>query len=88
MLNGAAKPQRAGQLSLSMMVKNEERNLAACLDSVRGLADELIVVDTGSTDRTPSLAAAYGAEVIRFDFSSVDFAAARNCAIAPAAVGS
>jgi len=67
-----------------MMVRNEERSLARCLDSVRDLAGELIVVDTGSTDATPLIAARYGAEVIPFDFTVVDFAAARNCAIARA----
>jgi glycosyltransferase involved in cell wall biosynthesis len=64
-----------------MIVKNEERNLPRCLDSVRGLAEECIVVDTGSTDATASIAARYGAEVIPFDFTIVDFAAARNHAI-------
>jgi glycosyltransferase involved in cell wall biosynthesis len=67
-----------------MMVKNEERNLPRCLESVRGLAGELIVVDTGSTDETPHIAASYGAEVIPFDFTRADFAAARNCALARA----
>jgi glycosyltransferase involved in cell wall biosynthesis len=71
-------------LSFCMIVKNEEHNLARCLDSVRGLAGELIVVDTGSTDATPRVAARYGAEVIPFDFTIVDFAAARNHAIAHA----
>jgi glycosyltransferase involved in cell wall biosynthesis len=71
-------------LSLCMIVKNEERNLPRCLDSVRGLAGESIVVDTGSSDATPAIAAGYGAEVIPFDFSTVDFAAARNQAIARA----
>jgi glycosyltransferase involved in cell wall biosynthesis len=71
----------ADALSLCMLVKNEERNLARCLDSVRGLVTELIVIDTGSTDATPRIAAEYGAEVIPFDFSRVDFAAARNWAI-------
>src|SRR5580704_579870 len=71
-------------LSLCMMVKNEERNLPRCLESVRGLADELIVVDTGSTDATHRIAAGFGAEVIPFDFAIVDFAAARNCAISRA----
>jgi len=64
-----------------MIAKNEERDLPKCLDSVRHLAGELIVVDTGSTDRTPAIAAEYGARVIPFDFTKVDFAAARNFAI-------
>jgi glycosyltransferase involved in cell wall biosynthesis len=71
-------------LSLCMIVKNEERNLARCLDSVRDLVGEIVIVDTGSTDRTPGIAAEYGAEVIPFDFTRVDFAAARNCSIARA----
>ncbi len=49
-------------LSLCMIVKNEERNLPRCLDSVRGLTGEFIIVDTGSTDATPGIAARYGAE--------------------------
>ena len=71
-------------LSFCMIVKNEERTLPRCLDSVRDLAGEMIVVDTGSTDRTPIVAAGYGAHVIPFDFTVVDFAGARNCAIAHA----
>ena len=67
-----------------MIARNEERDLAKCLDSVRGLAGEMIVVYTGSTDRTPQIAAEYGAEVVKFDFTFVDFSAARNCAIARA----
>jgi glycosyltransferase involved in cell wall biosynthesis len=51
---------------------------------VRDLTGELIVVDTGSTDATPLIAARYGAAVIPFDFTVVDFAAARNRAIARA----
>lgn len=77
-------PTTPDALSLCMIVKNEERSLPRCLDSVRDLAGELIVVDTGSTDGTPRIAAAYGAQVIPFDFTIVDFAAARNCAIAHA----
>jgi glycosyltransferase involved in cell wall biosynthesis len=70
-----------------MIVKNEERDLPRCLDSVRGLAREFIVVDTGSTDATPRIAAGYGADVIPFDFTYVDFAAARNRAIERATGG-
>lgn len=69
-------------LSLSMIVKNEEDVLARCLDSVAGLASEIVVVDTGSSDTTPEIAARYGARVAHFDFSVVDFAAARNRALA------
>jgi glycosyltransferase involved in cell wall biosynthesis len=71
-------------LSLCMIVKNEERNLARCLDSVRGLVTEIIIVDTGSSDATPQIAAARGADVYPFDFSVVDFSAARNHALAHA----
>jgi glycosyltransferase involved in cell wall biosynthesis len=67
-----------------MIVKNEEHNLAQCLDSARSLAGEVIVVDTGSTDRTPAIAVCYGASVLPFNFRIVDFAAARNHAIAHA----
>jgi FkbM family methyltransferase len=64
-------------VSLCVIVKNEEANLPACLGSARDLVDEMIVVDTGSTDRTKELAAGFGARV--FDFPWVDsFAAARN----------
>jgi glycosyltransferase involved in cell wall biosynthesis len=60
-----------------MIVKNEEANLPACLASAADLVDEVIVVDTGSTDRTREIAVNAGARVI--DFAWIDsFAAARN----------
>src|SRR5438132_13758737 len=63
--------------SLCMIVRNEEQNLAACLESVADLMDEIVVVDTGSNDRTGDVARRFGARV--FDFPWVDsFAAARN----------
>ena len=66
-----------------MIVKNEQNNLPACLRSVAGLFDEIVVVDTGSTDRTREIAREFGARV--FDFVWVnDFAAARNAALARA----
>lgn len=71
-------------LSLCMIARNEEHNLARCLDSVGGLAAGIVVVDTGSIDGTPRIAAEYGARVIPFDFTRPDFAGARNCAIAHA----
>ncbi len=65
------------RVSLCMIVRNEEANLPACLESVAGLVDEIVIVDTGSTDSTRAVAARYGARV--FDFPWVDsFAAARN----------
>jgi glycosyltransferase involved in cell wall biosynthesis len=64
-------------LSLSMIVKNEEENLAGCLESVRGIADEIVIVDTGSTDRTLEIARQFGAKIRHFSWIG-DFAAARN----------
>jgi glycosyltransferase involved in cell wall biosynthesis len=78
---------RNNGLSLCVIVKNEERSLPHCLDSVGDLASEVIVVDTGSTDSTRDIAGGRGAKVIPFDFTVVDFAAARNCAIANASGG-
>ena len=43
-------------ISLCMIVKNEEEVLARCLDSLKGLMDEIIIVDTGSTDNTKEIA--------------------------------
>ena len=71
-------------LSLCMIVRDAERQLARCLDSVTNLPDETIVVDTGSLDSTPRVAAARGAKVIPFDFTRIDFAGARNCGLASA----
>lgn len=68
---------RRGSLSLCMIVKNEEKHLVKCLKSVRGLADEIIIVDTGSTDRTKDIARIFGAKVFEFPWTG-DFSAARN----------
>lgn len=75
----------ARNLSLCMIVKNEERALAHCLDSTAGLDVEIVVVDTGSTDGTRDIARRYGAQVHEFDFTNADFAAARNAGLARAA---
>ena len=50
-------------VSLCMIVRDEEAVLARCLDSVRGAVDEIIIVDTGSTDRTRQIAARYAARI-------------------------
>lgn len=67
-------------ISACMIVKNEEKVLARCLDSLKGIWDELIIVDTGSTDRTKEIAARYTDKI--YDFQWIDdFSAARNFAI-------
>jgi tetratricopeptide (TPR) repeat protein len=60
-----------------MVVKNEEVNLPRVLSSIQGLADEVIVVDTGSSDRTKEIALSYGAKTFDFPWCD-DFSAARN----------
>lgn len=65
-------------LSLCMMVRDEEAMLPDCLASVQGVADEIIVVDTGSRDSTPAIARQYGARVELLTEWDGDFAKARN----------
>ncbi len=67
-------------LTLCMIVRNEEAQLPRCLDSVKSIVDEMIIVDTGSTDRTIEIAEQYGAKVFRHQWSN-DFAAARNAGL-------
>ncbi len=64
-------------LTISLIVRNEEKSLGGCLESVAGLGGEIVVVDTGSIDRTREVAAAHGARVFDFPWGD-DFAAARN----------
>lgn len=71
-------------ISMCMIVKNEEKVLARCLNSLKGLMDEMIIVDTGSTDRTKEIAGSFPG-VRLYDFKWVDdFAAARNFAFSKA----
>lgn len=70
-------------ISVCMIVKNEEAVLARCLDSLDGIPDEIIVVDTGSTDRTKEIARQYTDKVYDFAWTG-DFAAARNASLAKA----
>jgi len=67
-------------LSLAMIVKDEEDNIARCLGSVKDIVSEIIVVDTGSTDRTVEIAKSYGAKVFFHKWSG-DFAEARNVSL-------
>lgn len=68
-------------LSLCMIVKDEEPVLARCLASARDVADEIVVVDTGSADGTVAIARGFGAVVIHHDFADLDFGRARNRAL-------
>jgi GT2 family glycosyltransferase/tetratricopeptide (TPR) repeat protein len=68
------------RLSLCMIVRDNERTLAAALASARPWVDELIVVDTGSMDATPDIAREHGATVTTFAWCD-DFAAARNASL-------
>lgn len=70
-------------LSVCLITKDEEQFLAGCLDSVRAVADEIVLVDTGSVDRTLEIARSYGCRVLHRDWDD-DFAAARNAGITAA----
>ena len=70
-------------ISLCIIVKNEEKILARCLDSIADLMDEIIVVDTGSADRTKEIAAHYTEHIYDFEWVD-DFSAARNYAFSKA----
>jgi len=64
-------------VSLCMMVRNEEKYLADCLSSIKDNVDQLIIIDTVSTDNTIDIANSFGAEVYHFDWRD-DFSLARN----------
>ena len=72
-------------VSLCMIVKNEEDVLERCLNSVSNLVDEIIIVDTGSTDRTKEIAARFTSLIFDFPWRD-DFAAARNASFAHASM--
>jgi len=67
-------------LSAALIARDEEKFLGACLRSVHGLVDEVVVVDTGSTDRTLEIARAEGARVYQRPWTD-DFSTARNQAL-------
>jgi glycosyltransferase involved in cell wall biosynthesis len=70
-------------ISAVIITFNEERNIARCLDSVKGIADDIVVLDSGSTDATVRLAEAAGARVFLHPFD--DYVAQKNRAVARAA---
>ena len=67
-------------LSLSMIVRDEESSIGACLQSVVDFVDEIVIVDTGSVDNTVSIAEEFGAKVFKISWPG-DFAPARNEAL-------
>jgi tetratricopeptide (TPR) repeat protein len=72
-----AVPATGQTVSLCMIVKDEEAMLPRCLGAVAEFVDELIVVDTGSTDRTVEIAESFGAKILHHEWDG-DFSAARN----------
>lgn len=75
--SSAEKPAARPKVSLCMIVRNNEHTIGPCLESIRPWVDEMIVVDTGSTDRTPALCEELGAMVYHWAWRD-DFSAARN----------
>lgn len=67
-------------LSLCMIVRNEESVLKECLESVSGIVDEIVIVDTGSEDNTLKIASSFGAKIIKTDWND-DFSRPRNISI-------
>jgi len=71
---------RPKRLSVCMIARDEEETIGKALESIQHIADEILVVDTGSVDRTADIARAYGGTVIESEWHD-DFSAARNLAI-------
>ena len=68
-------------ITLCVIVKDEEETIAACLSSAAPVVDDIVVVDTGSTDDTMTIAKHFAQHLHRFEWRE-DFAAARNFALA------
>ncbi len=77
------KSKKDATISLCMIVRNEEPNLVKSLLSVEPLVDEMIVIDTGSTDKTVNIAKVFGAKVYNFLWTQ-DFSEARNLSLSKA----
>ena len=72
-------------ISLCMIVKNEEMHIARCLDSVSELVEEIIIVDTGSADRTMEIASDYTSKIYSYPWKD-DFSDARNYSFSKASM--
>ena len=68
------------KITLSMIVKNEEKYLPDCLQSIKNVVDEIILIDTGSSDNTINIAEEFGALIFNYNWVN-DFSAARNYAL-------
>jgi tetratricopeptide (TPR) repeat protein len=79
----AARPAEGLTLTLAMIVRDEEEMLPRCLTAVAPAVDEIVIVDTGSTDRTVQIAEAFGAKVLHHEWTG-SFADARNVSFAAA----
>lgn len=66
------------KLSVVIVARNEEKMIEDCLESVRQLADEIICIDTGSSDKTPQIAKEYATKVINIPFKGLAYARWRN----------
>ena len=74
------------KIALSMIVRITQPHSGACLESVRGVVDEIVIADTGSTDATLGIAREFGARVIEIPWKN-DFSGARNHSLAEGASG-
>ena len=77
------KSSQKASVSLCMIIKDEEKYLARCLANVKPIIDEMILVDTGSTDRSKDIGITFGAKVYDYEWEN-DFAEARNYSISKA----
>ena len=69
--------KKKNRIALNIIVKNEEKFLRGCLESIRNLVDEIVIADTGSTDSTVAIASEYTDKILHFQWTN-DFAEARN----------
>ena len=63
-------PTNSPSLTIVVLTFNEEGNLPACLESVKGLATPIFIVDSGSTDKTEAIASSFGAQILRNPFQT------------------